>query len=66
MNFPGLGGVIAPSLKLFPQYDAGLFSKGKAQMVLSRGLGTHTLPVRVWNPAELICLELTPEKKLKK
>lgn len=63
VNVPGLGGVIAPSLKLFPKYDAGLFTEGKAQMVLSRGLGTHTLPVRVWNPAELICLELTPEKK---
>lgn len=63
VNFPGLGGFIAPSLKLFPKYDAGLFKEGKAQMILSRGLGTHTLPVRVWNPAELICVELTPEKK---
>jgi len=62
VNVPFLGGAVSPSLKLFPKYDAGLFEEGEAKMILSRGLGTHTLPVRVFNPAELVCVELLPEK----
>ena len=45
-------GVIAPTLRLFPKYDGGIFREGRAVMILSRGLGTHTIPVRVFNPAE--------------
>lgn len=46
-------GVIAPTLRLFPQYDGGIFTQEAATMVLSRGLGTHTIPVRMFNPGEL-------------
>lgn len=46
-------GVIAPTMRLFPKYDGGIFREGRAVMVLSRGLGTHTIPVRAFNPAEL-------------
>ena len=31
-------------------------------MVLGRGLGTHTLPIRVFNPGELIVVRLEPER----
>jgi predicted MPP superfamily phosphohydrolase len=58
MRLPGLGGVISPRLKLFPQYDGGVFNEGRSTMYLSRGLGTHTLPVRIFNPGELIVIEL--------
>ena len=27
-------------------------------MILSRGLGTHTIPVRLFNPAELVVIDL--------
>lgn len=46
-------GVIAPTWQLFPKYDGGVFREGDAVMVLSRGMGTHTIPVRIFNPAEL-------------
>ena len=29
-------------------------------MVLSRGLGSHTIPVRVFNPAELWVVDFVP------
>lgn len=57
MRLPVLGGVIAPSLKLFPKYDAGIFMEGKTTMLLGRGMGTHSPNVRFFNPAELIVLE---------
>lgn len=52
-------GVIAPSLRLFPKYDGGIFREGRAIMVLSRGLGMHTIPLRVFNPAELWVVEFS-------
>jgi hypothetical protein len=26
-------------------------------MILSRGIGTHTIPLRIFNPAELVVLD---------
>ncbi len=62
MRLPILGGVISPNLKFFPKYDGGIFTHGDSQMVLSRGLGYHTLPLRLFNPGELICIHLLPCK----
>ena len=53
MRLPFLGGVIAPSYKIFPKYDGGVFKTGKSVMLLGRGMGSHTIPFRFFNPAEL-------------
>lgn len=58
MRLPLLGGVIAPSYQLFPKYDGGVFREGKATMLLGRGMGSHTLPFRFFNPAELLVVTL--------
>lgn len=50
-------GVISPSWHLFPRYDGGIFRKNESVMVLSRGLGMHTIHVRLFNPAELWVIE---------
>ena len=55
-------GVIAPTLRLFPEYDGGIYEKNGAVMVLSRGLGTHTIPIRVFNPGELWVVDMEPEQ----
>lgn len=55
-------GVISPGLRLFPKYDGGVFREGRAVMLLSRGLGMHTIPVRLFNPGELWVVELKPEE----
>ncbi|MDD6203151.1 MAG: metallophosphoesterase [Lachnospiraceae bacterium] len=62
MRLPFLGGVISPKCTLFPKYDGGMFREGKSVMVLSRGLGMHTIPVRIFNPGELIVIHLLPCK----
>ncbi|MDE6603376.1 MAG: metallophosphoesterase [Lachnospiraceae bacterium] len=62
MRLPVLGGVISPTLTLFPKYDGGIFKENKSTMILSRGLSSHTIPIRVFNPGELIVIELLPEK----
>lgn len=55
-------GMISPSLRLFPQYDGGVFREGKSTMLLSRGLGMHTIPFRLFNPAELLLVEFCAQK----
>lgn len=60
MRLPILGGVVSPAIRLFPKYDGGLFEGRNGKMILSRGLGTHTLPIRIFNPGELIVVELEP------
>ena len=62
MKLPVLGGVLSPNLTLFPKYDGGKFVRGRSTMILSRGLGTHTIPVRVFNPGELVTVTLTPKR----
>lgn len=53
-------GLVSPAWRLFPKYDGGVFKEGKATMLLSRGLGIHTIPVRIFNPAELWVVEFRP------
>ena len=63
VRIPFMGkGVLSPKVQFFPKYDGGIFQQGKAIMILSRGLGVHTIPVRIFNPGELICVEFLPEK----
>ncbi len=60
VRLPFLGGVVSPSCKLFPKYDGGMFRRGNSVMILSRGLGMHTIPVRIFNPGELVFLKISP------
>lgn len=62
VRLPVLGGVLSPNMTLFPKYDGGKFVRGKTTMILSRGLGTHTIPVRVFNPGELVVVTLQPKR----
>lgn len=61
VRLPFLGGMVSPAATLFPKYDGGKFRRGDSTMVLGRGLGTHTLPVRMWNPGELVVVTLLPD-----
>lgn len=61
-RLPFLGGVISPSLRLFPKYDGGIFYEKNSTMILGRGLGSHTLPIRFLNPGELIEVTIQMEK----
>ncbi|MBQ7615418.1 MAG: metallophosphoesterase [Butyrivibrio sp.] len=53
IRLPLLGGVISPALTLFPKYDGGKYERDNKTMILSCGLGTHTIHVRLFNPGEV-------------
>lgn len=58
VRIPGIGGLLSPKLELFPRYDAGVFWRRGKAMVLSRGIGSHFIPVRLCNPPELMTVVL--------
>lgn len=51
-------GVASPTLRLFPQYSGGMYKRDKSTMILSRGLGMHTIHVRLFNPGEVAVIQL--------
>ncbi len=60
VRLPLLGGVISTSFRLFPKYDGGLFSEKESSMIISRGLGSHTIPLRMFNPGECVVIDMKP------
>lgn len=58
IRLPKVGGVISPRLRLFPKYSGGIYKNSGKRMIVSRGLGMHTIPIRIGNRAELIVVNL--------
>ena len=57
-RLPFVGGLIAPNQGLFPKYDAGLYTGGETNMVVSRGIGNSIIPIRFHNRPEIVVVEL--------
>ncbi|WP_243272203.1 metallophosphoesterase [Dorea longicatena] len=63
VQLPWIGGVISTNFTLFPKYSGGIYQEGEQTAVVSRGLGTHSVPLRLWNWPELILLELSGNER---
>lgn len=61
IRIPGIGSLISPQFQWRPKYDAGEFSFGQRKAVVSRGMGTHTFHIRIFNRAELVVVRLKPQ-----
>ena len=57
-RIPFLGGLYAPSYGLFPEYDGGTYEREGSVMVVSRGVGNSSFPIRFNNPREIVLVEL--------
>lgn len=62
VRIPGIAGVISPNLELFPKYSGDMYKEGKQTVIVSKGLGSHTIPVRLFNPAEIVVIDLEGTK----
>lgn len=56
VRLPFLNGLISPYLRLFPKFCYGLYEKDQSKLIVSAGIGEHTLPIRINNPRELVVL----------
>ena len=61
VRLPFIGGLVAPNQGLFPEYDAGIYTEGNTNMLVSRGIGNSILPFRINNRPEVILIELQAE-----
>ncbi len=68
----GRHGLLSPDYTFFPKYCCGEYhlktirpetekSAKDRTLIVSCGLGTHTIPVRIFNPAELCAVTIVPE-----
>lgn len=49
---------IAPNQGFFPSYYRGIYNDGNTYMIVSRGLGNSLAPIRLFNPPELVVVEV--------
>lgn len=56
-------GLSCPQYLLLPPFCCGDFHRGEQTMVVSAGLGEHTIPVRIHNPRELLTVTVKPLEK---
>lgn len=63
VRLPLIGGVLSPNYRFFPKYSGGRYEIGSSVMVLSCGLGTHHIPLRVFNPGELSAVRIKSLKQ---
>ncbi len=62
IRLPLLGGVMTPQYQFFVPWCAGSFEQDGKWMVVGRGLGTHSINIRLNDMPQLLVLRLKPDK----
>lgn len=58
VRIPFIGGLISTQFVLFPKYSGEMKKVGDAIAVVSKGIGIHTIKVRLLNPAEVVVMHI--------
>lgn len=53
-------GLVSPQFHLFPEFCCGDFKKGDSRMVVSAGIGEHSMPLRICNPRVVVEINVVP------
>lgn len=61
---PGLGPLMSPQFRFFPKFARGRYTSknGRSTGIVSAGLGTHSVNIRLFNRPELSVIDLLPEE----
>lgn len=59
----GNKGLVGPERKFFPKYCYGEYREENSTMIVSSGLGSQKIPIRIGNPMELVVVNLIPKRK---
>lgn len=63
VRIPGVGGIISTTKKIVPRFDGGLYkTKTGKHLIISRGLGTHTVKLRINNNPEVVIVKILAKK----
>ena len=58
MQLSGGRSLVGPDFRLFPRNAHGMIVKKQRHVVISAGIGEHTVPTRINNPRELVVIDL--------
>lgn len=58
IRIPFIGALHAPNQGFFPKYTSGIFKNNNSTMIVSRGIGTSTIPFRINCRPELVITTL--------
>lgn len=58
IRLPILDGLFSPGQGILPKYTSGVHNAGNGKMIISRGLGNSSFPIRVFNRPEIIIAEI--------
>lgn len=60
VRFPCGRSILSPELLFFPKYDGGHYRQDDRHLIVSKGLGTHTFHIRIFNRAEVVLITIKP------
>lgn len=58
VRIPFFGGLYVPGQGFLPEFDAGIYTDGDTNMIVSRGIGNSVIPIRINNSPEIIIIDL--------
>ena len=59
IRLPGIvNGLVAPNQGLFPKYAGGEYKENGQTMIVSRGLGFDARVPRIFNPPEIVVVDI--------
>lgn len=61
IRLPLIGGIVSTQYRVLPKYDGGLYTKEEKYMIVSRGLGGHTIKVRLMNVPDFVIIHISPK-----
>ncbi len=56
--FPFIGPIFAPQQGYFPKYTSGVHTFDKTKVIINRGLGNSSMPIRLFNRPEMVIVTL--------
>ncbi|ADC51419.1 phosphohydrolase [Alkalihalophilus pseudofirmus OF4] len=62
LRLPFIGGLVAPSQGMLPNYTDGTYTLNETTMIVNRGLGNSIIPLRLFNRPEMIEVKLNSVK----
>jgi uncharacterized protein len=56
------GPLISPDFKFRPEHAGGLYKKGDTRVIVTRGIGSHTINIRLFNRPEIVLIDIKREE----
>jgi len=58
MNLPWIGPLIAPNFTFRPEHSGGAYKKGGRDIIVTRGIGSHGVNIRLFNRPEVVLIDI--------